>query len=39
MAVTIKIGGVDYSSDDPCSIADALRGVTLPPDTCIHAGA
>ncbi len=27
MAVTIKIGGVDYSIDDPCSIADALRGV------------
>ena len=27
MAVTIRIGGVDYSSDDPCSIADALRGV------------
>lgn len=27
MAVTIKINGVDYSSDDPCSIRDALIGV------------
>lgn len=27
MATTIKIGGVDYSTDDPCTIADALRGV------------
>lgn len=27
MATTITINGVGYSSDDPCAIADALRGV------------